>query len=58
MSNARAYLSGINQLTLTRYSGVDPEFVSNTRDNISQMVDFATNYPQYKSWVFGIQVDF
>jgi TonB-dependent starch-binding outer membrane protein SusC len=58
MRNARVYISGINQVTITRYSGVDPEFVSSESNNLSQMVDATRNYPQYKSWVFGLQIDF
>lgn len=58
MSNARVYISGMNLITLTKYTGVDPEFVSNTGSNTSQMVDATGNYPQYRSWVFGVQIDF
>jgi TonB-dependent starch-binding outer membrane protein SusC len=58
MQNLRFYVSAINLLTFTKYSGVDPEFVTSGSNNVTQMVDQSDNYPQYKSFTVGIQVEF
>ena len=62
-SKFRVYLSGQNLLTLTDYSGLDPEIgrisLNNgaARDNFELGVDRG-NYPQPKSVQIGVQVAF
>ncbi len=46
--NLRFYLSGQNFLTITRYTGLDPESTS--------LIDKGT-YPQSKSIIFGVRVN-
>lgn len=58
VSNLRFYVSGINLLTFTPYSGIDPEFNSSGGGNLSERVDNSRIYPQYKSYVFGVKFDF
>jgi hypothetical protein len=56
----RFYVSGQNLLTLTGYSGLDPELArSNTtsQENIYRGIDNG-NYPMPGSLFFGIEVDF
>ncbi|NDW08548.1 TonB-dependent receptor [Dysgonomonas sp. 520] len=55
ISKCRFYVSGQNLLTFTKYEGFDPEFVS--RDITSSGIDYGT-YPQSKSFICGVQVDF
>lgn len=63
MDKLRLYVSGQNLLTLTNYSGIDPEVAgminSDTGeiDALTQGVD-RTIYPMTKSYVVGIQVTF
>ena len=62
-SKFRVYLSGQNLLTLTDYSGLDPEIgrisLNNgaARDNFELGIDRG-NYPQPKSVQIGLQVAF
>ena len=61
VSSFRVYLSAQNILTLTKYSGFDPEVGNRTPfgNNIALTngIDFAV-YPQPKSFIFGVQVNF
>ncbi|MEH6406229.1 MAG: TonB-dependent receptor [Leeuwenhoekiella sp.] len=60
ISKFRIYLSGQNLITLTDYSGLDPEVGSSTVINTSNYelgIDRG-NYPQPKSFLFGLQVTF
>jgi len=63
LSKMRLYASGQNLLTLTDYTGIDPEVAgvmnSNTGeiDALTRGVD-RTIYPMTKSYVFGLQVTF
>ena len=54
--NFRLYLTGINLFTITPYSGLDPE-LGYTDGNLQRNVDFA-QYPQPRSWTFGVSIDF
>lgn len=54
----RIYASALNVFTITGYSGLDPEFDTNSGNNEQKGVDFNTNYPQNKSYTFGLQLDF
>jgi TonB-linked SusC/RagA family outer membrane protein len=57
MSSARVYVSADNILTLTRFSGMDPE-VSLEGDTYSLAGLFSDNYPVPMSVVFGIDINF
>ena len=63
LAKMRLYASGQNLLTLTDYSGIDPEVAgvlnSSTGeiDALTRGVD-RTIYPMTKSYVFGLQVTF
>lgn len=55
LSKLRVYVSAQNLWTITNYEGFDPEFTSSK--NTSFGIDVG-NYPQYKTFLCGIQVDF
>ena len=59
MSGARLYVSGQNLLTITKYSGYDPELGSATVGNRGQTigVDFG-RYPKPQIITFGISAQF
>ena len=61
VSSFRMYVSAQNILTFTKYSGFDPEVGNRTPfgNNIALTngIDFAV-YPQPKSFIFGVQVNF
>lgn len=58
LSSARLYVSGVNLLTFTDYTGWDPEVNTDYRaGNVNQGSDFYAA-PQIKSWVFGINLGF
>ena len=49
LSHVRFYLSGSNLLTLTKYSGYDPE--------VGGGVDYG-NYPQARTVMLGVNLNF
>jgi TonB-dependent starch-binding outer membrane protein SusC len=53
--SARIYFSGANLLTLTNYSGMDPEVNYTGDNNLLRATDFFT-YPQAKTYTFGINL--
>jgi iron complex outermembrane receptor protein len=53
--NLRVYLSADNLLTLTDYTGFDPEV--STVSGLSEGIDY-TNYPKAKTISVGINVGF
>ncbi|HLU90662.1 MAG TPA: hypothetical protein VKZ51_12570, partial [Cyclobacteriaceae bacterium] len=55
--NLRVYLSGNNLLTITGYSGFDPEVNSYGGSNTTIGVD-NTVYPQARSIIVGAQLSF
>ncbi|HEV7350907.1 TonB-dependent receptor [Telluribacter sp.] len=57
ISRARIYVSGNNLLTLTKYSGYDPEVNTYAGSNTAIGIDNLV-YPQAKSFLGGIQVTF
>ena len=57
MSNARVYIAADNILTLSRFSGMDPE-VRLDGDTYHHAGLYASNYPVPLSVVFGIDVKF
>lgn len=56
-SNIRFYLSGQNLVTLTNYSGLDPEIARIDGNASSAGIDIG-RYPQPKSVIFGVEVTF
>lgn len=55
ISKLRIYASAQNLLTFTKYEGFDPEFSAS--QNTAFGIDTG-NYPQYKTFLFGLQIDF
>ena len=55
ISRLRIYMSGQNLLTVTKYSGFDPEF--GMKNAISSGVDYGS-HPQSKVYMMGLQVEF
>jgi iron complex outermembrane receptor protein len=51
--NLRLYVSADNLLTLTNYSGYDPEV--STISGLAEGIDY-TNYPRARTFSFGINV--
>lgn len=49
LSNCRVYVQGGNLFTITKYKGFDPE--------VSSGVDYG-NYPQSRSFIFGINISY
>ncbi len=56
MTNLTFYLTGQNVFTLTGYSGLDPE-LGYINNNLQRNVDYA-QYPQARSWIFGLTAGF
>jgi len=54
IKNFRIYISATNLLTLTKYSGYDPEIGS--RDNLNFGID-SGSYPVPRTFITGIQID-
>jgi hypothetical protein len=64
ITRARLYVTAENLLTITKYSGFDPEVSAFGRssagsqsNNIAPGVDFGT-YPQTRDFIFGVNVTF
>ncbi|MDW7693057.1 TonB-dependent receptor [Flammeovirgaceae bacterium SG7u.111] len=57
MSSARIYATGENLLTLTNYTGFDPEVNAFGSSNTTMGIDFGT-YPQTRSYILGLNVSF
>ncbi|HRO44301.1 TonB-dependent receptor [Agriterribacter sp.] len=56
ISKLRVYVTGQNVFTFTKYSGLDPE-LGYSDGNKQINVDIA-QYPQSRSWTFGVNVTF
>ena len=56
VSSIRLYISATNLLTITRYTGYDPE-VSSTINALTAGTDYGA-YPSAKTFNFGINVKF
>jgi hypothetical protein len=56
-SKARVYFSGTNLLTLTKYSGYDPEIAAYPGNDATIGVDMSV-YPMAKMYTFGIEFTF
>ena len=58
LSNVRFYFTGYNLLTITSYSGSDPETdVSSKKNAMCPGIDYAA-YPKSRLYVFGVNVSF
>lgn len=57
LSRLQAYVTGQNLLTLTKYTGYDPEVNAYGNDAVVQGIDYGT-YPQSKAIIFGLNVEF
>ncbi|PSK84808.1 SusC/RagA family TonB-linked outer membrane protein [Prolixibacter denitrificans] len=58
IASLRFYVSGQNLVTITNYSGADPEIGQNSTTNyLSRGVDIGT-YPQAQTYVFGVKLGF
>lgn len=57
MSSARVYISGQNLVTLTKYSGWDPEIGTLNGNATVSGVDFGT-YPSAKTYMMGLTLSF
>ena len=53
----RLFATGQNLLTLTRYSGYDPEANSYEQNSLYQGIDFGV-YPSSKGWLAGVEITF
>ena len=56
INKLRAYVTGTNLYTFTKYTGLDPE-VSTMSSYLTPGVDFGA-YPRSRSVVFGVNVTF
>jgi len=56
ISKIQPYITGSNLITLTRYSGMDPE-VNQWGDSAVQGIDWGT-YPQSRAFTFGLNIEF
>ncbi len=57
IKSIRLYATFVNLLTLTKYSGYDPELNHFPYDNLSQGADYG-GYPSAKAYNFGIKLSF
>ena len=58
LSNVRFYATAYNLLTITGYSGSDPETDTSSKKNpMCPGIDYAA-YPKSRSFVFGVNVSF
>jgi TonB-linked SusC/RagA family outer membrane protein len=55
LERARLFVTGQNLLTLTRYSGFDPEVNTYEQQSLYQGIDYGA-YPSSKGWLAGIEV--
>jgi hypothetical protein len=53
----RIYVTGQNLLTLTNYSGYNPEVNSQGQNNLQLGVDYNA-YPATKSFILGVNIGF
>lgn len=57
LKNARIYVTATNLLTITNYSGFDPEVNVFGGNNIGQGVDFGS-YPRNRTYTLGVKLGF
>jgi TonB-linked SusC/RagA family outer membrane protein len=51
----RVYVSGQNLLTITKYTGTDPEVNSHGTNNLAGGIDF-NSFPAFRTFVFGVKL--
>ena len=56
VDNLRIYLTGQNLLTITKYSGMDPEI--NTTSVWNAGIDYCDFYPTVSTVMFGLNISF
>lgn len=58
LNGIKIYATGQNLATLTKYSGFDPEVGSNNESTgVARGIDYGT-YPQVKTFIFGMKIQF
>jgi hypothetical protein len=57
MSRLRAYVTGTNLITITDYTGYDPEISSFNSNDASLGIDFGS-YPTSKTFTVGVDITF
>jgi hypothetical protein len=57
ISSARFFVSGQNLLTITNYSGFDPEVSSSGNSDVDLGIDWGA-YPNPKTFTVGLNVNF
>lgn len=57
INKLQPYVTGSNLLTLTKYSGMDPEVNQYENSGVVQGIDWGT-YPHTKSFIFGVNIEF
>lgn len=58
LSSMKIYATGQNLATLTNYSGFDPEVGSNNESTgVARGIDYGT-YPQVRTFIFGLKIQF
>ena len=57
LSRVQLYVTGQNLITLTKYSGYDPEVNAYGSSSVQLGIDYGT-YPQSKAVIFGLNVEF
>ena len=55
LERARLFVTGQNLLTLTKYSGFDPEVNTYEQQSLYQGIDYGA-YPSAKGWLAGIEI--
>lgn len=51
----RVYITGQNLLTITKYTGTDPEVNSHGASNLAGGIDF-NSFPAFRTFIFGIKL--
>jgi len=58
LNSVKIYVTGQNLATLTNYTGFDPEVGSNNESTgVARGIDYGT-YPQVRTFISGIKVQF
>ena len=58
IGSARVYVSGQNLFTITKYKGWDPEVYGGSTNNNALPSVASGNFPQAKTYMFGVRVGF
>ena len=57
IKNLRLYVLANNPLTITKYTGYDPDVSRNEQSTLQQGIDYGS-YPIAKSYQFGLNIGF